>query len=161
MPTAPSRETFSFFHTLRVRWAEVDPQSIVFNGHYLTYADVAITEYFRALGIRYPEDLSRDGGDFFAIKTVLEYLAPARFDDPLQIDIRVARLGRSSLSFAMGIWRDEQALTSGEVIYVHAHSASRTSSPLPAWLREKILAFERCAPQQQLSQPTGGGPAVP
>lgn len=76
MPAAPSREAFSFFHTLRVRWAEVDPQSIVFNGHYLTYADVAITEYFRALGIRYTDDLSRDGGDFFAIKTVLEYLAP-------------------------------------------------------------------------------------
>lgn len=148
MTTALSRDVFSFFHTLRVRWAEVDPQSIVFNGHYLTYADVAITEYFRALGIRYPEDLSGDGGDFFAIKTVLKYLAPARFDDPLQIGIRVARLGRSSLSFAMGIWRDEQALTSGEVIYVHADSTSRTSSPLPTWLREKILAFERCAPQQ-------------
>ncbi len=59
------------------------------------------------------------------IKTVLEYLAPARFDYPLHIGIRVARLGCSSLSFAMGIWRDEQALTSGEVIYVHADSASR------------------------------------
>lgn len=148
MPNAPSREIFSFFHTLRVRWAEVDPQSIVFNGHYLTYADVAITEYFRALDIRYPDDLSRDGGDFFAIKTVLEYLAPARFDDELNIGMRVARLGRSSLSFAMGIWCGEQALTAGEVIYVHADSVNRRSSPLPGWLREKILAFERCAPEQ-------------
>lgn len=148
MPTPPSREAFSFSHTLRVRWAEVDPQSIVFNGHYLTYADVAITEYFRALGIHYPQDLSRDGGDFFAIKTVLEYLAPARFDDELQIGIRVARLGRSSLSFALGIWRGEEALTNGEVIYVHADSASRSSSPLPNWLREKVLAFEHHAPQQ-------------
>ncbi|WP_394235532.1 acyl-CoA thioesterase [Pseudomonas anguilliseptica] len=142
MPTVPSREAFSFFHTLRVRWAEVDPQSIVFNGHYLTYADVAITEYFRALGIRYPDDLSRNGSDFFA------YLAPARFDDQLQIGIRVARLGRSSLSFAMGIWCGEQALTAGEVIYVHADNTSRSSSPLPAWLKEKILAFEHCAPEQ-------------
>ena len=50
MSNPPSRDAFSFFHPLRVRWAEVDPQSIVFNGHYLTYADVAITEYFRALG---------------------------------------------------------------------------------------------------------------
>ena len=44
-----SRDDFRFFHPLRVRWAEVDPQGIVFNGNYLTYADVAITEYFRAL----------------------------------------------------------------------------------------------------------------
>jgi acyl-CoA thioester hydrolase len=147
MPTAPSREAFSFFHSLRVRWAEVDPQSIVFNGHYLTYADVAITEYFRALGISYPADLSREGGDFFAIKTLLEYLAPARFDDQLQIGIRAARLGRSSLTFALGIWCGEQALTSGEVVYVHADSASRSSKPLPEWLRLKILGYERCAPQ--------------
>jgi acyl-CoA thioester hydrolase len=147
MSSPPSRDAFSFFHPLRVRWAEVDPQSIVFNGHYLTYADVAITEYFRALGIRYPDDLSREDGDFFAIKTVLEYLAPARFDDELQVGIRVARLGRSSLSFALGIWRDEQALTAGEVIYVHADKTSRSSSPLPVWLREKVMAFERCTPQ--------------
>ena len=40
---------FRFSCPLRVRWAEADPQGIVFNGHYLTYADVGITEYFRAL----------------------------------------------------------------------------------------------------------------
>lgn len=148
MTNPPSREAFCFFHALRVRWAEVDPQSIVFNGHYLTYADVAITEYFRSLGVGYPADLSRDGSDFFAIKTVLEYLAPARFDDQLDIGIRVARLGRSSLSFAMGIWRGEHLLTRGEIVYVHADSASRSSSPLPQWLRERVVAFERCAPQQ-------------
>lgn len=51
MSSLPELSQFSFFHALRVRWAEVDPQSIVFNGHYLTYADVAITEYFRALGV--------------------------------------------------------------------------------------------------------------
>src|SRR5690606_23203285 len=106
MTTIPSRDAFTFCHPLRVRWAEVDPQAIVFNGHYLTYADVAITEYFRALGIQYPADLSRDGGDFFAIKTVLEYLAPARFDDLLDIGVRASRLGRSSLTFNLGIWRE-------------------------------------------------------
>lgn len=148
MTTTISPDAFTFFHPLRVRWAEVDPQGIVFNGHYLTYADVAITEYFRALGIAYPGDLSRDGGDFFAIKTVLEYLAPARFDELLEIGVRVGRLGRSSLSFNLGIWRAGEALTVGEVIYVHADSTSRSSRPLPPWLREKVQAYERCAPQE-------------
>lgn len=146
MTAIPDRAAFTFFHPLRVRWAEVDPQGIVFNGHYLTYADVAITEYFRALSIAYPADLSRDGGDFYAVKTLLEYLAPARFDDELSIGIRAARLGRSSLTFNMGIWRAEQALTSGEVVYVHADS-QRSSSPLPTWLVEKVRSYERCAPQ--------------
>ena len=55
-----SRNDFSFFHSLRVRWSEVDPQGIVFNGSYLTYADVATTEYYRHLGVSYPADLLRD-----------------------------------------------------------------------------------------------------
>ena len=147
MSTLPELSQFIFFHTLRVRWAEVDPQSIVFNGHYLTYADVAITEYFRALGVAYPGDLARDGGDFFAIRTLLEYRAPARFDDLLQVGIRSARLGRSSLTFALGIWRDGELLTSGEIVYVHADSATRSSAPLPQWLREKIESFEKTQPQ--------------
>ncbi|MGE8360600.1 acyl-CoA thioesterase [Pseudomonas sp.] len=148
MTTIPARDAFTFFHSLRVRWSEVDPQAIVFNGHYLTYADVAITEYFRALGIQYPADLSQEGGDFFAIKTVLEYLAPARFDDLLEIGIRTGRLGRSSLSFHLGIWRAGEALTAGEIIYVHADSASRSSKALPQWLRDRINKYERQAPEQ-------------
>lgn len=148
MTTIPARDAFTFFHPLRVRWSEVDPQAIVFNGHYLTYADVAITEYFRALGIQYPADLSQEGGDFFAIKTVLEYLAPARFDDLLEIGIRTGRLGRSSLSFHLGIWRAGEALTAGEIIYVHADSASRSSKALPQWLRDRINEYERQAPEQ-------------
>lgn len=138
-------DTFRFFHPLRVRWAEVDPQGIVFNGHYLTYADVAITEYFRALNIAYPADLGRDGGDFFAVKTLLEYQAPARFDEQLQIGIRSARLGRSSLTFEMGIWHAGQLLTRGEVVYVYADRQSRQSRALPEWLVEKIEAYE-CGP---------------
>jgi acyl-CoA thioester hydrolase len=137
------RADFCLIHRLRVRWAEVDPQGIVFNGNYLTYADVAITEYFRALGIGFPEGLHAEGGDFFAVRALLEYRAPARFDDELDLGIRVSRLGRSSLTFSLCIWRREQLLTSGEVVYVHAASDGSGSRPLPEWLREKIGTFEQ------------------
>ncbi|WP_165664281.1 acyl-CoA thioesterase [Metapseudomonas otitidis] len=148
MPPPPDRNAFTFFHPLRVRWAEVDPQGIVFNGHYLTYADVAITEYFRAMGVRYPQDLIADGGDFFAVRTLLEYLSPARFDDDLTLGIRTRRLGGSSLTFALGIWRGEEALTSGEIVYVHADATTRASRSLPDCLREKVRDFERCAAEE-------------
>lgn len=141
-----SREDFSFFHGLRVRWAEVDPQGIVFNGNYLTYADVAITEYFRAMDVAYPADLLKDGGDFFAVKTLLEYLAPARFDDALEIGVRVSRLGGASMAFELGIWRAGQQLTSGEVVYVHADATNRKSLRLPYWLRDRVRGFEQRAP---------------
>ncbi|BAN51258.1 thioesterase family protein [Metapseudomonas resinovorans] len=142
-----SRDDFCFFHPLRVRWAEVDPQGIVFNGNYLTYADVAITEYFRSLDVAYPADLLKDGGDFFAVKTLLEYLAPARFDEQLEIGVRVSRLGGASMAFSLGIWRAGEQLTSGEVVYVHADAGSRRSLRLPDWLRERVQGFERVAPE--------------
>lgn len=102
MSSAAQRQNYTFFHSLRVRWAEVDPQGIVFNGNYLTYLDVATTEYYRQLGMSYPADLLRGGGDLFAVKSTLEYRAPAHFDDWLDIGTRVARLGRSSLVFRAG-----------------------------------------------------------
>ncbi|GLU40184.1 MULTISPECIES: thioesterase family protein [Pseudomonas] len=142
MPSAfPERHQFHFFHSLRVRWSEVDPQGIVFNGNYLTYADVATTEYYRNLEIRYPADLLRGGGDLFAVKSSLEYFAPARYDDWLDMGVRVARLGRSSLTFQVAIWCEGQPLTLGELIYAYAND-QRQSQPLPGWLRERIAKFE-------------------
>lgn len=146
MSSAAQCQNYTFFHSLRVRWAEVDPQGIVFNGNYLTYLDVATTEYYRQLGMSYPADLLRGGGDLFAVKSTLEYRAPAHFDDWLDIGTRVARLGRSSLVFELGIWRDEQLLTVGELVYVYADANERQSQPVPDWLREKIRAFERQSP---------------
>ena len=51
--TMPQRKDFRFFHRLRVRWAEVDMQKIVFNAHYLMYFDTAISDYWRALALPY------------------------------------------------------------------------------------------------------------
>jgi acyl-CoA thioester hydrolase len=64
-----ARQEFRFAHRLRVRWAEVDRQGIVFNGHYLTYFDVGITEYYRALGFPYPDGLAPHGTDLYVRKS--------------------------------------------------------------------------------------------
>ncbi|GIW39422.1 MAG: acyl-CoA thioesterase [Meiothermus ruber] len=129
---------FSFFHRLRVRWAETDPQGIVFNGHYLTYFDVAITEYWRALGIPYPSTVERFGLDLFVVKTTVEYHAPAHYDDELDIGVRVGRIGNSSMQFVLGIFRDEAHLISGEVIYVAAHPQTRQPQTIPQAMRQLL-----------------------
>jgi acyl-CoA thioester hydrolase len=136
------RRDFRFLHTLRVRWAEVDKQDIVFNGHYLTYFDVAITEYWRCIGVPYPSLIERWGTDLFVVKAGIEYRAPARYDDILDIGVRVARIGRSSLHFAVGIFRGDQHLIGGELIYVNAVPATRVPSPVPSGLRELIDTHE-------------------
>ncbi len=133
---------FRMQHTLRVRWAEVDPQNIVFNGHYLTYFDIGITEYWRAIGLPYPDGISGTGGDLFAVKSVINYHASARFDEFLVIAVRASKLGNSSMTFEMGIFRDGERLISGEMVYVNADPEARTSRPLPDKLRQAIEAYE-------------------
>ena len=134
---------FRFRHRLRVRWAEVDKQDIVFNGHYLTYFDVAITEYWRALGVPYPAIAERWGSDLFVVKAGLEYHAPAHYDDELEVGVRAARVGNSSMRFEIGIFRGDEHLIAGELIYVNADPASRKSMPVPTELRALIERFER------------------
>lgn len=138
------QQDFRFSHQLRVRWAEADMQGIVFNGHYLTYADVGITEYFRALGSASPNtDIL--GSDFFAVRTVLDYQAPAMFDDLLDIHVRIARLGNSSLQFLIGIYREQELLVRGEVVYVRADMQTRRPQPIGQDFRDAVQSFETTA----------------
>lgn len=140
-------DDFRFHHTLRVRWAEADMQGIVFNGHYLTYADVGITEYFRAMGQTYSGETGVNGSDFFAVRTLLEYRSPARFDEMLDVHVRIARLGNSSMQFLIGIYRGEELLVNGEIVYVHADQSSRRPSPIPNSFRSAVTEFEKVLPE--------------
>ncbi len=137
-----AQSAFKFCHGLRVRWAEIDRQGIVFNGHYLTYFDVGITEYWRAIGYPYPDALLRAGVDTFVVKATIEYHAPARYDDELDVWVRVARIGRSSMQFLLEIHRAAEHLISGEVIYVMADPQTREATPVPQFLREAISQYE-------------------
>lgn len=140
------KQDFAFFHRLRVRWAEVDRQNIVFNGHYLTYFDLAMTEYLRALGFPYPAGLLEAGSDLFVVKATVEYKSSARYDEEIDIHCRVARIGRSSLQFLFEIYRDDDLLIAGENIYVNADPHTKQSAPVPDVLRDAIGRFEKVVP---------------
>jgi acyl-CoA thioester hydrolase len=86
-----------FVHRLRVRYAECDPQGVVFNAHYLTYFDLSITELWRAACGSYGAMLER-GVDVVVAEAQLRFRAPARFDELLALEIWVARLGRTSIT---------------------------------------------------------------
>lgn len=136
---------------LRVRWAEADMQGVVFNAHYLTYCDVAVTEYWRAIGLRYPQDLVESGSDTFVRKATIEYFAGARFDDELFICARTAQLGRSSLRLVLELFRQDDtahALIGAELVYVNADPVLKKSLPWPERVRELIRRFEPLPPQE-------------
>jgi YbgC/YbaW family acyl-CoA thioester hydrolase len=136
-----------------VRWAEVDMQQVVFNGHYLTYIDTAIAEYWREIGLPYPHGyVQKYGNDMFLRKASVDYLGSARYDNVLSVGTRVAKLGRTSMTFHFGIFRDDPEpadapLVTAELVYVNADPKTMKSAPLPDELRDRVLAYERVAPQ--------------
>jgi YbgC/YbaW family acyl-CoA thioester hydrolase len=143
MPT-PSlqRQDFRLAHRLRVRWAEVDMQKIVFNGHYLMYFDTAMADYWRALAVPYEQAMHQLGGDLYVKKASVEYFASAKYDDALDVCLKCTRLGNSSLTFTGGIFSGSKLLVSGELIYVYANPSTQTSQPIPAALRALFDNFE-------------------
>ena len=136
------RSDFRFFHRLRVRWAEVDMQKIVFNAHYLMYFDTAITDYWRVLGLPYQETMHQLDGDLYVVKATVEFHASARADDQIEVAMKCSRIGNSSLVFTGAIFRGEEHLITGEIIYVFADPATQTSRPVPESLRSILNGFE-------------------
>jgi YbgC/YbaW family acyl-CoA thioester hydrolase len=133
---------FRFRERLRVRWSEIDAQKIVFNGHYLMYFDTAVAGYWRALAMPYAETMEALGGDMFVRKATLEYLGSAVYDDVLEIGMRCARVGNSSMLFVGGAFRQEQLLVSCELTYVYADPHVKAARPVPAELRALFDDFE-------------------
>jgi YbgC/YbaW family acyl-CoA thioester hydrolase len=144
------REDFRFFHRLRVRWAEVDMQKIVFNAHYLMYFDTAVADYWRALAMPYEESMHHLQGDIYVKKATVEFNASARMDDHLDVGMKCSRIGNSSMLFTGAIFRAEELLITCELLYVFADPATQTSRPVPAVLREMLLGYEAGEPMLQV-----------
>lgn len=140
------RTDFRAVSRLRVRWAEVDMQKIVFNAHYLTYFDTAVADYWRALGLPYQAAMQRLGGDLYVRKASVEYHASACADDTLEVGLRCARVGTTSLTFEGGVFRGEQFLVGAELVYVFADPSTRTSKPVPDALRALLQDYEAGQP---------------
>jgi len=133
---------FRCFHRLRVRWAEVDRQNIAFNAHYLAWADCAMTEYWRALALPYDSSMQQLGGELYLRKASVEYHASAHMDDRLDIGMRCACMGTTSLTFDCGIFTNGGLLTSIELVYVFADPKMQTKHALPPALRNLLQAYE-------------------
>ncbi|SEO81318.1 acyl-CoA thioesterase [Aquisalimonas asiatica] len=149
-----ARDDFRLLHRERVRWGEADMQGVVFNAHYLTYIDVGVTEYFRALseaagggGEGLDGNLPVGGGDFFLARTELDYHAPAEFDDMLEIGMRIKRFGRTSVEWVGEIHRGGDHLMTARMVYVHADVETKSSKPLPDAFKQLVAAFERVPPE--------------
>jgi acyl-CoA thioester hydrolase len=86
---------YAFSARTRVGFSDTDAQSVVYYGRYNPFFDLARTEYLRSLDLLHREA----GGEFVMRANDVEYFAPARFDDELEVHLRVSRIGRTSITF--------------------------------------------------------------
>ncbi len=125
---------------LRVRYAEVDFQGMVYFAHYATYFDVAIHEFFRTLPYDYTAIRRTTGADFNIVRSAVEYRRPLRFDEAFEVEVTLGRIGRTSVTFTPAIWVTGEAepRASGEVVWVHADQATMRAVPLPSELLDLL-----------------------
>ena len=105
-------EEYAFSVRTRVAFSDTDAQGVVYYGRYNPYFDLARGEYLRSLGLLHREG----GGEFVMRANDVEYFAPARFDDELEIHVRVARFGRTSMTFELAAYKIPERL-----LFVTAH----------------------------------------
>ena len=131
---------FKYSALTRVGFSDTDAQGIVYYGRYLPYFDLARVEYHRHLGLL---KLETDH-EFVMRASDIEYLAPARFDDLLEVFIRVSRIGRTSATYEMAAYRveDDELMVTAHQTLVLVDLAARKAAPVTEVFREKIRSFE-------------------
>jgi acyl-CoA thioester hydrolase len=131
---------FKYSALTRVGFSDTDAQGIVYYGRYLPYFDSARVEYHRHLEML--ETQPRDV-EFVMRASTIEYLAPARFDDLIEVFIRVARIGRTSVTYECAAYSEEDVLmvTAAQTL-VLVDLEERKACAIPDWYREKVGAFE-------------------
>lgn len=132
-------------HGLRVRYAECDFQGVVFNAHYLAFLDASITELWRAAFGGYHVMLDRDV-DLVVAEAKLKFLAPARFDEELTLEVAVTHLGTTSMITHHLIHRGEQPVVDGSLRHVFVDRRTLGKTPIPEWARTGLEPWTVTAP---------------
>ena len=136
---------FAFHHRFRVRWSETDAQGVVFNARYLDYADIAITEYWRAAKLR--EKAGDTPLEFHVKKATVTWFAPIMPDEMIEVMARTLSTGRTSLTQMVEIHgaRDDAAddlRAVVDIVSVHVDLAEHRPMPLPEWLGSMFADFD-------------------
>ena len=127
---------------LRVRYVECDMQGHVFNGHYLTWFDLAHTELLRAAtGLSYNTFVERHAVELVVAESNVRHLAPAHYDDALAIAVVLDAPTTSSLTSRFTIRRDGAAITEGALRHVCVEAETYKKTPWPEAVRAALAPY--------------------
>jgi acyl-CoA thioester hydrolase len=137
------RADFKFSTRIRVRYNEVDPQAVVFNARYLDYADIAVTEYWRAIraaGLWGDEPL-----ECHVARAEVLFKKPIKADEELDLLIRTARFGTTSMTSLVeihGAGEVDDLRAAIEIVAVHVALADHRPRPIPDSARTALTTFD-------------------
>jgi acyl-CoA thioester hydrolase len=129
-----------FVHRLRVRFHECDPQGVVFYAQYFAYVDVALTEMWREAFGSYT-DVVAAGTDVVVVEAASTFRSSARFDDDLDVVLRIEQLGTTSMAMATAIRRDDELLVEGRIVHVFVDAASMGKKAIPDHMRAALETY--------------------
>ena len=140
-----AKPPFKFSAQTRVGFSDTDAQGIVYYGRYLPYFDTARVEYHRHLGMLSTN--LEDDRQFVMRATEIEYLAPAQFDDLIEVFIRISRIGTTSATYECAAYRvdDDILMVTASQTLVMIDLEERRACAIPDWYRERIREFEGAA----------------
>jgi acyl-CoA thioester hydrolase len=134
------RPPFRYSAFVRVGFSDTDAQGVVYYGRYMPYFDLARTEFHRHLGRVHLGDV-----DFAMRAANVEYVAGARFDDMLEIFVRVERIGTTSITYDHAVYRcdDDTLMATAKATLVCIALDERKAVPVPDTFRTLVEEFQR------------------
>ena len=134
-------------HSLRVRYSECDAQGVVFNANYLAFFDVIITEFWREAVGDY-NAMIEDGADMVVGESRIRFLGPAMFDEELDFELRVARLGNTAVSTLIDARVGERPVVAGEMRHVFIDPATKAKRQIPDDIRTALEPYAIAADEE-------------
>ncbi len=140
-PARPDRGAYRRFATIQTRWEDNDVYGHVNNVVYYSFFDTAVNRYLIEAGAL---DIEAGAVIGLVVETQCRYHAPLAFPDVLEVGIRVARIGTSSVRYEVGVFRqggEDAAAADGHFVHVYVDRATRRPVPLPETLRAALAAI--------------------
>ena len=128
-------------HGLRVRYAECDPQGVVFNSRYLEYFDIALTELWREAVGPYEEVMATHDIDLLVAEAGIRYRTPLRFDEEFELRASVRRLGTTSTTIAIRVLRGGELIADGELRHVFVRRGGAAKTAIPERVRAALAPY--------------------
>ncbi|MEY4226299.1 MAG: hypothetical protein RL190_1056 [Actinomycetota bacterium] len=137
-PPIPTRADFAAFRGVTTRWMDNDAYGHVNNVVYYSWFDTAVNAHLVEQGALDPA-----AGDVVGVvvETGCRYHAPISFPEPVEIGLRVERVGKTSVAYALGVFRagEERAAADGRFVHVYVERAAMRPVPVPEAVRRAVL----------------------